>query len=87
MNFNEPAIRAADRRGATDAYDSAVIRLDQRLSGRWLSGSRNWRHGWEVRHRMRPMLGIVSQCLSDHQVDTDQLELNFKKFALRLHAL
>jgi hypothetical protein len=48
MRFNDPAIRAAYRRGARDSYESAFARLDpavERTIAEWLGDLDRWQFG------------------------------------------
>jgi hypothetical protein len=48
MKFGDPAIRAAYRRGARDAYESVFSRLDatvERELTDWLSNLDHWQEG------------------------------------------
>jgi hypothetical protein len=48
MRFDDPAIRSAYRRGAHDAYESALLGLDARIErelAEWLRELDRWRGG------------------------------------------
>ena len=48
MHFDDPAIRAAYRRGARDAYESAVLGLsgpEDRALKEWLEELDGWQEG------------------------------------------